>query len=218
MLSSIESAGEAKMSRMGSTIGSVVYIIDDDDIILEMLKELVETIGVEVKAFSSARDFLDTYRSTPCECLISDIRMPEIGGLEVQRALLSTGKTLPIIFISGYSEIRAAVEAMKQGAYDFVEKPVNGHMLLEKVQGALAKSRELNAQRIAREVREARLALLTPKEREIVELVIKGQSSRNISDSLGISVRTVENHRSRIMEKLHVNSAVELVNLFIAPS
>lgn len=193
----------------------IVYIIDDDDIMLSVLKELVETISAEVRTFSSAKSFLEAYRPMPCECLLLDIRMPEMGGLQVQRALLDKGALLPIIFISGYAEIGAAVEAMRQGAYDFVEKPVNGQTLLDKVQGALKKSRELSARHVEGAARQARLDLLTPKEREIVGMVVEGRSSRQISEALGISVRTVENHRARVMEKLHISSTVELVKLFL---
>jgi FixJ family two-component response regulator len=197
------------------SFSSVVYIIDDDDLILWTLKELLTSIGAEVKAFTSAKEFLDSYRPTPCECVISDIRMPEISGLQIQRTLIAQGFPPPIIFITSYSEISAAVETMKHGAFDFIEKPINGHVLLEKVQAALLKSRELHTQRMASKTKDARLSLLTPKERKIIDRVIQGFSSKDISAALSISIRTVENHRSRIMEKLHVNSTVELVKLFL---
>jgi FixJ family two-component response regulator len=141
--------------------------------------------------------------------------MPEIGGLEVQRQLLCKGTTLPIIFVSGYAEISSAVEALKLGAFDFLEKPVNGALLVEKVQAALVKSRELHAQRMGQATREARLALLTDKERQVCKLVVAGQSSREIAETLDLSARTVENHRARIMEKLHISSTVDLVKLFL---
>ncbi len=194
---------------------SVVYMIDDDDLILWTLNELLTSIGAEVKSFTAAKDFLDSYRPTPCECVISDIRMPEISGLQIQRALIAKGFPPPIIFITSYSEISAAVEAMKHGAFDFIEKPVNGHILLEKVQSALLKSRELHTQRMASRAKDARMSLLTPQERKIVDCVIQGLSSKDISTALSISIRTVENHRSRIMEKLHVGSTVELVKIFL---
>ncbi|MFT3733788.1 MAG: response regulator [Rhodocyclaceae bacterium] len=193
----------------------VIYIVDDDDIVLWMYRELLQGIGAETRTFASARQFLDSYIPAPCECLIADLRMPEVGGLEVQRQLTLKGASLPIIFVSGYPEVSAAVEAIKQGAFDFLEKPVQGSLLRDKVQNALARSRELHADRLARAARDARLALLTPKEREIAELVVSGKSSREVSDQLGISPRTVENHRARIMAKLHVESAVEMARLFI---
>lgn len=194
---------------------AVVYIVDDDEIILWTLKELVQSIGARVLTYASAKEFLAAYSPSPCECVISDVRMPDIGGLQVQRLLMSKGAPPPIIFVTSHSEISAAVEAMKAGAFDFVEKPVNGHLLIEKVQAALSHSRVLHKERLNQSCRQARLDLLTPKERAIVDLVIQGQSSREIASALDISVRTVENHRARIMDKLHITSAVELVKLFV---
>lgn len=204
------------MSRSGPqiTTDGIVYILDDDDLSLLTLQNIVESIGVKVATYHSAKDFLHDYRPCACECVVSDVRMPEMGGLQLQRQLISTGSPPPIIFVTGHSEISAAVEAMRSGAFDFIEKPVNGHLLIEKVQNALAYSRELHKTRISNATRQARLALLTPKEKEIIELVIQGQSSREIASALDLSVRTVENHRARIMEKLHISSAVELVKLF----
>ncbi len=196
---------------------SVVYLLDDDDIILWMFQEILNSIGVQTRPYQSAQDFLRDYRPSPCECLVSDLRMPEIGGLEVQRQLLcmSKGSALPIIFVTGYAEIGTAVEALKKGAFDFIEKPVNGALLIEKVQAALARSRTLHAERMRSATREARLALLTDKERQICEHVVAGKSSREIAEALSISGRTVENHRAHIMEKLHISSTVELVKLFL---
>lgn len=197
------------------SIRPIVHIIDDDDIALWMLKELLQGVGAEIRTFTSARGFLESYRPSPHECLICDLRMPEIGGLEVQQQLLDMGSHLPMILVSGYAEVPVAVEAIKKGAFDFLEKPVDGALLVEKVQSALARSRELHAEHLARVTREARLALLTPKEREVAERVVAGKSSPRIAEELDISVRTVENHRARLMEKLHVESVPELVRLFL---
>lgn len=141
--------------------------------------------------------------------------MPEIGGLEVQRVLQEQGSHLPIILVSGYPEVHSAVEAIKKGAFDFLEKPVNGGLLVEKVQSALTRSREMHAEHLIKVTRGARLALLTPKERQIADLVVAGNSSPKIAEALDISVRTVENHRARLMEKLHVESTIGLVRLFL---
>jgi two-component system, LuxR family, response regulator FixJ len=205
----------ANLMSVNKLSSATVYIVDDDDIILWTLKELVRSIGARVLTYSSAKDFLTAYTPTPCECVISDVRMPDIGGLQIQRLLVSRGAPPPIIFITSHSEISAAVEAMKAGAFDFVEKPVNGHMLIEKVQAALTHSPTLHKERLSQSSRQARMDLLTPKERAIVDLVVLGQSSREIASALDISVRTVENHRARIMDKLHIASAVELVKLFV---
>jgi len=194
---------------------AIVYIIDDDDIALWMFEEFLHGIGAQIKTFSSAQTFLDAYRAGPHECLVCDLKMPEIGGLEVQRLLLEKGSRLPIILVSGYPEVHSAVEAIKKGAFDFLEKPVDGALLVEKVQSALTRSRQLHAEEMIVAARQARFSSLTPKERQIADLVIAGKSSPKIAEDLEISVRTVENHRARLMEKLHVTSTVELVRLFL---
>jgi FixJ family two-component response regulator len=196
---------------------AIVHVIDDDDIARWMFKELLQGIGAEIRVFGSAREFLAGYCPTPCECLVCDLRMPEIGGLDVQQRLLDKGSPLPIILVSGYADIPQAVEAIKKGAFDFLEKPVDGARLVAKVRSALEHSRRLYAEHLARSAREARLALLTTKEYRIAELVAAGKSSPKIAQALDISVRTVENHRARLMEKLHVDSVAELVRLFLLP-
>lgn len=197
---------------------SRVYIIDDDSIMLDLLKNMVESSGLVPTCFSGAEKFLDEYVQAPRECVVSDIRMPGLSGLQLQKLLQEKYQVPPpLILVTGFAEVSAAVEAMKQGAYDFVEKPVNGYQFLEKVQGALTKSQELHAQRLHQSARDARLALLTPKEREVLEEVLKGQSSKDIATDLGLSTRTVENHRSRLMAKLRVKSTVDLVREFGFP-
>lgn len=193
----------------------IIYVVDDDDIAIWTYTNLLCDIGADIRPFVSARRFLATYRPGPCECLICDLRMPELDGLEVQRALLDAGNTLPIIFVSGQSEVASVVAAVRTGALDFLEKPVDGRRLVDAVRHALERSRVAHKERLESITREARLALLTPKEREIVQYVVSGMSSREISTLLGNSVRTIENHRARITEKLHVNSTVELVRMFV---
>jgi FixJ family two-component response regulator len=205
---------EAVAGRVEPPFAAVVYVIDDDAIALWMFRELLQGVGAEIRAFGSAREFLDRYRPGPCECLVCDMRMPEIGGLELQQRLLDMGSRLPVILVSGYADVPHAVEAIKKGAFDFLEKPVDGALLVAKVRAALEHGARRHAEHLARVAREARLALLTAKERQIAELVAAGQSSPKIARALDISVRTVENHRARLMEKLHVESVAELVRLF----
>lgn len=193
---------------------AIIYVVDDDAAVRNMLHQLITyTASMAVRTFASAEDFIAAYRPGPCECLVSDIRMPGTGGLELQQRLKELGATLPIIFMSGHGAIGVAVEAMRQGAFDYLEKPFACTDLLVKIHGALAKSRQLFAQRLEQEAAENRLRQLTGKEREIVGLVVAGKSSREISAELEISVRTVENHRARIMEKLDVHSTVALIRL-----
>ena len=201
----------------GSPGGSpTVYLIDDDSIMLEMMRGLVVATGARALCFTSAEQFLKDYGQTPCECVVSDIRMPGVSGLQLQRELQQRFDVPPpLILVTGYAEVSAAVDAMKQGAFDFVEKPLDGHHFLEKVQAALNLSRDLHQHRMQRAAREARLALLTPKEREVLNGVLKGWPSKEIARHLGLSVRTVENHRAHLMEKLRVKTAVELVRDFM---
>ncbi|WP_153110955.1 response regulator transcription factor [Propionivibrio limicola] len=192
-----------------------VYVVDDDPTMRKLLKVMVATIGIDAQTFGLAREFLSAYRPMPCECLLCDIRMPEIDGMELQRLLATMNATLPIIFLTGFAEVQMAVEAMKLGAFDFIEKPFSAQALLGKIQSALEASRVLHAERLKNEAVNARKELLTPRERSVVEQVVDGKSSREISELLGLSVRTVENHRTRIMEKLHVDSTVDLIKLFL---
>lgn len=192
----------------------VVHAVDDQPGMLRLLSELIDSIGLRAQTYTSAAEFLDHYVPGPCECLVSDVRMPGIGGLEFQRILKERSHRLPIIFITGYAEVGTAVEAMKAGAFDYIEKPFVHQVFLEMVQRALDKSRSIYAENIQARTHAARLALLTPTETRILKLLGTGKSSKEIADVLGIGSRTVDNHRGRIMEKLHVKSAVELVLLF----
>ncbi|HJV24997.1 MAG TPA: response regulator [Aromatoleum sp.] len=191
----------------------VVYAVDDQPSMLRMLAELLDSVGIRVVAFTSAEEFFEAYVPGPCECLVSDMRMPGMGGLEFQRELKARGHVLPVIFISGFAEVGSAVEAMRQGAFDYLEKPFSHNVFLEKVQRALDKSRAIYEEARKLKTNEARLSLLTPTETRILKLLTTGKSSKEIADVMGISPRTVDNHRGRVMEKLHVHSAVELVLL-----
>jgi FixJ family two-component response regulator len=196
-----------------STPRGTIFLIDDDDFILQVQAELLRSVGLEVRCFASPEAFLRAYVPTPRECILSDLRMPEISGLQLQEMLLARGLDTPLIFVTGHADVATAVEAMRRGAFDYVEKPVHGQHLLDRVNAALRLSGKRFAQRQARESREARLALLTPQERKIALWVADGKSSREIAEQALISVRTVENHRARIMHKLHANSLVEMVRL-----
>jgi two-component system, LuxR family, response regulator FixJ len=193
---------------------TVVHIVDDQPGMLKMVAELVGSVPLTPITYSSASEFLDRYSPRETECLVSDVRMPVIGGLEFLRLVRQRGYTLPILFITGYAEVGTAVEAMRAGAFDYIEKPFSHQAFLDKVQQAIAASASLYNEGRQQRVVEARLSLLTPTERKILVLVAQGKSSREIGDELSISPRTVDNHRSHMMEKLHVNSVVELVLVF----
>lgn len=192
----------------------LVHIVDDQPAMLRMVAELVESISLVPRTYSSAREFLDRYLPRERECIVSDVRMPEVGGLEFLRLLRERGHSAPVIFITGYAEVGTAVEAMKAGAFDYIEKPFAHQTFLDKVQRAIAESELLYVKGMQRRAAEARLALLTPTELKILKLVAQGKSSREIGEQLQISSRTVDNHRGHMMEKLHVRSVVELVLLY----
>lgn len=189
----------------------IIYLLDDDSLTLWMLESMLASVDAEIRGYTSATRFFDEYQPTACECLVTDLRMPELSGLDVQQRLLAQGATLPIIFVSGQAEIRSAVAAMRGGALDFLEKPVQGQLLVEKVRRALARSLELHAARRQQVDSAERLRGLTVREREVAELVATGRSSREIAEVLDLSQRTVENHRARVMEKLGVRTSIELV-------
>lgn len=193
---------------------ALVHIVDDQPAMLRMVAELVESVSLLPRTYPSAQSFLNHYHPRERECIVSDVRMPEIGGLEFLHLLRKRGFTVPILFITGYAEVGTAVEAMKAGAFDYIEKPFSHQAFLDKVQRALAESELLYVRDMQRRTTEARLALLTPTEIKILKLVAQGKSSREIGEALGISPRTVDNHRGRMMEKLHVNSVVELVLIY----
>lgn len=192
-----------------------MYLVDDDPALLKMLHALVETIDVDVRPFASAKEFLAAYHPMPCECLVCDLRMPDIDGIALQQRLKVMEYSPLIIFLTGYAEVNIAVEAMKHGAFEFLEKPFSAQALLRTIQSALDVSRVRYANWLEQRATDARMALLTPRERSVVAYVVEGKSSREIAELLGLRVRTVENHRNRIMEKLHVNSTVDMVKLFL---
>ena len=189
----------------------IVYVVDDDEGIREGLSLLLETTGQSVKLYSSAADFLDDYSDKIYGCLILDIRMPRMSGLDLQERLNTLGTALPIIFITGHGDIPMAVEAMRKGALDFIRKPFREQDLLDRINQALS----IDAGR-SKHDRQcgailSKLALLSERERQIFERVAKGQMNKVIAHDLCISERTVEVHRSQVMKKLAVKTLAELV-------
>lgn len=193
--------------------GATVWLVDDDPAVLRLLHAMLADQEWDLRAHGSPAEFLAAYEAQACACLISDLRMPGIDGLSLQRLLAERGIDLPMIMISGYGEVGAAVTAMRHGAVDFIEKPFDGDLLIARIEEALSRSAARAAERARQEALAARLASLTPKEREVAALAVAGHSSRDIAARLGISVRTVENHRANILDKLQASSTVELVHL-----
>jgi FixJ family two-component response regulator len=191
----------------------VVYVIDDDRMIRDGLQGLIRSVGLRVETFASAQDFLAAKRSDVPACLVLDVRMPGVSGLDLQLKLSEVGIHIPIIFITGHGDIPMSVRAMKEGAYEFLTKPVRGQDLLDAIQKAIASDRELRKEREElNEVRE-RFNTLTPREKEVLNLVVAGLLNKQIADQLGMSELTVKTHRAHVMEKTNAESLAHLVRM-----
>jgi two-component system response regulator FixJ len=193
-----------------------VFVTDDDEAVRDSLRVLLETAGYCVSAFASGADFLQALQPEQEGVLIVDVRMPGIGGLEVQDRLISEHVPLPVIVITGHADVPLAVRAMKAGAVDFVEKPFSEREILAAVERALEIGRQRHAAGIATAEAELRLAGLSAREREVMGLLVAGKPNKVIAYELSISPRTVEIHRARVMEKTRARSLSELVRLAIA--
>lgn len=195
-----------------------VFVVDDDQAVRESLALLVQSVGLEVETFASAQNFLDLYAPERPGCLITDIRMPGMSGLELQERLSADGRHIPVIVLTGFGDVPAAVRALKGGAIDFVEKPFNPQALLDLVQQAIVRDSERRAQAAREADLDKRMASLTPREQEVMALVVAGKANKVIAIDLLISERTVELHRGRIMKKMRARSLAELMRIVLPPS
>ena len=195
-----------------------VFVVDDDQAVRDSLALLVQSVGLQAETFASAQHFLDSYEPEQRGCLITDIRMPGMSGLELQEWLSSIGRQIPVIVLTGFGDVPAAVRALKGGAIDFVEKPFNPQALLDLVQLAIVRDAELREQAAREAERDKRLALLTPREHEVLALVVAGKANKVIAADLAISERTVELHRGHIMKKTGARSLPELLRMVLPPS
>jgi len=198
---------------MGMSEQSTVFIVDDDEAVRDSLSWLMQSVGLGTETFASADAFLQGYSHDRPGCLILDIRMPGMSGLELQNVLREQGFRLPLIIISGHADVPMAVRALKAGAFDFIEKPFNDQLLLDLVQRAIEKDRQQRESLAELDEWRARLDSLTPREREVLELVVGGAANKVISSELGVSLKTVEAHRARVMDKLQASSLSELVRM-----
>ena len=193
-----------------------VYIVDDDEAVRESLALLLDSMDQNCQSFNSAVDFLNAYSGGMTGCLVLDIRMPGMNGLELQKQLNAGGSILPIIFVTGHGDVPMAVEAMQHGAVDFIQKPYREQDLLDKINMAIAldeNNREVLGHR--HKIIE-KLSALTPREKEVMEMMVNGKANKVIAIDLGISQRTVEIHRARVMEKMATNSLAHLVKMIVA--
>jgi FixJ family two-component response regulator len=197
---------------MNETDG-VVFIVDDDASMRESLKNLIRSVGLRVELFASAQEFLAKKRPEVASCLVLDVRLPGLSGLDLQRRTTETGMDIPIIFITGHGDIPMSVRAMKAGAVEFLTKPFREQDLLDAIQQALERDRQARDQRAAVEELRGRFASLTTREREVMVRVIAGLLNKQIGAELGTSETTVKIHRHQVMEKMGASSLPELVRM-----
>jgi two-component system, LuxR family, response regulator FixJ len=197
----------------GAPEKGTVFIVDDDDAVRRAMELLMRSVGLASETFSSADEFLEHFEPDRPGCLVLDIRMPGLGGLELQDRLLELGSSLPIIFITGHGDVPMAVEAMQKGAFDFIQKPFRDQDLLERISDALGLDQRRRTTDAKRTEVLARLEKLTNREREVMRLVVSGKPNKVIAFDLGVSQRTVEIHRARVMEKMRARSLADLVRM-----
>jgi FixJ family two-component response regulator len=191
----------------------IVFVVDDDRAMRESLSWLLDSVGLRVRSFANAADFLAEHDPAQPGCLVLDVRMPGMSGLDLQSELASRGVELPTIVITGHAEVSMAVRAVKAGAIDFIEKPFSDQLLLDRVRQALKIDLEAREVRRRREDARRRLATLTAREREVLDLVAAGKANKEIASALGVSPKTVEVHRAHVMSKMCVDSLAELIRL-----
>ncbi|MFW9620590.1 MAG: response regulator transcription factor [Macromonas sp.] len=195
-----------------------VYVVDDDEAVRDSLQWLLEGQDYRVRTFESAEAFLSRYEAREVACLIADIRMDGMSGMELQDRLLERQSPLPIVFITGHGDVPMAVESMKKGALDFIQKPFDEAQLLGLVERMLDKAHQTFSVHQQAASREALLAKLTTRETQVLERIVAGRLNKQIADDLGISIKTVEAHRANIMEKLNANTVADLLKVALAPA
>ena len=194
----------------------MVFIADDDDAVRRFLSGLIQSINLRVSAHASAQDFLDAYEPGCPGCLLLDVRMPGMSGLELQRELAERSINLPVIILTGHGDVPVAVQAMKAGAVDFIEKPFNNELLLDRIQMAVVQSVRAESVRAERNEMLKRLELLTLRERQVFDLVVAGEVNKVIAHRLTISEKTVEIHRAKVMMKMDARSLSALVQMAVS--
>jgi two-component system, LuxR family, response regulator FixJ len=191
---------------------SFVFVVDDDVKILRLVADILEAEGWTIETFCRAGDFLNSYHPESCACLLLDIQMPGLSGPELQRELLDREIQIPIIFLTATADVPTTIEIMKRGALDLLQKPFDPEKLVAVVRNALAREAATAEDRTRMEVTRRRMAQLTPREREVMEMVVAGQANKQIARQLKLSERTVEIHRGRVMKKMEADSLANLVH------
>ena len=204
------------MCETGGASSQQIFVVDDDDAQRDSLVWLLESHGYAVKAFSCARDFLAFWDRNLAGCLLLDVRMPGVSGLELFEDLARRHSSLPVIFITGHGDVAMAVAALKKGAADFIEKPFSAEEMLKVVGSCLTRESEERECRRAQADTTQRMAQLTAREHEVLDLIIKGKLNKQIADVLGISIKTVEVHRARVMDKMGVSTMASLIRRVVS--
>ncbi len=195
---------------------ATVFLVDDDDAVRDALGLLLDSAGLRTAAYPSAADFLANYAPDRPGCLVLDIRMPSMSGMELQAALTERSVNIPIIFLSGHGNVSMSATAFRSGAVDFLEKPFDENVLLERIHEAIQQDRSNRETGARRATASARLAALTRREHEVMLLIVTGHANKEIATKLNLSTRTVETHRGRIMEKTAAQSLTELIEIALA--
>ncbi len=191
----------------------IVFVVDDDASVRDAVKRLISSVGLRVETFGSTREFLDGKRPDAPGCLVLDVRLPDASGLELQRDLGAANVQIPIIFITGHADVPMTVRAMKAGAVEFLTKPFRGQELLDAIQEAIAKDRVARNERAQMAELRSRFNTLTPREKEVLQLVASGMLNKQIGAELGTSELTIKTHRGRVMEKMGADSLADLVRM-----
>jgi len=195
------------------TSAEIVYVVDDDESVRRSLSRLLRSAGLNVETFPSAQAFLSRELPDRTACLVLDVRLPGLSGLDLQAALKQAGRAMPIVFISGSSDVPVSVQAMKEGAIDFLQKPFDDDQLLSAIAGALARGRTARALRDERALVRQRFETLTPRERQVLGQVIAGLLNKQIAANLGAAEKTIKIHRGRVMQKMGAGSVADLVRM-----
>jgi two-component system, LuxR family, response regulator FixJ len=196
-------------------LAPTVFVVDDDEGVRNSLRFLLKSLGIACRALSSANEFLDTYKPDQPGCLVLDVRMPGMSGIELQQQLNVRGAVIPVIFITGHGDVPMAVEAMQQGAFDFLQKPFREQDLIDRIQRALERDSRTRATLAEHANIRKSLESLTPREREVMILMTRGLANKVMAAELGLSQRTIEIHRARVMEKSGAASLAQLVRMVL---
>jgi FixJ family two-component response regulator len=192
-----------------------VFVVDDDSAVRGAIARLLKSVGLKAETFGSAQEFLDKYDSEVGGCLVLDVRMPGMSGLDLQEALAEKNISLPIVIITGHADVPMAVRALKMGAVNFIEKPFSDQLLLDSIRKAIQQDTDTRQNRARLGEVNERMALLTRRERQVLEMVVAGKTNKRIAIELDLSKKTVEFHRGNVMKKMDVNTVAELIYLFV---